>query len=81
METRVSEITLQNFRGVSGVLTVSLCSEPNKPPQSLLLFGDNGTGKSSVIDAIEYALQGRLWKNSPIWHHLYHRFHKEEHVQ
>lgn len=27
---------------------------------SVVLYGDNGTGKSSVVDAIEFVLQGRI---------------------
>lgn len=64
MSTRISEVTLQNFRGVSGTLTISFCTEVNKSPQSLILFGDNGTGKSSIVDAIEFGLQGRLGQRS-----------------
>jgi hypothetical protein len=31
-----------------------------REPASMMLFGDNGTGKSSIVDSIEFGLQGRM---------------------
>lgn len=32
-------------------------------PASVAILGDNGSGKSSVVDALEFALQGRLQRS------------------
>lgn len=60
MDVRVSSVIIENFRGVPGKLTIDLESAPDRQPKSLILFGDNGTGKSSVVDAIQFALQGGI---------------------
>jgi hypothetical protein len=43
-------------------LTIDLESGLDSKPKSLILFGDNGTGKSSIVDAIQFALQGEIGK-------------------
>lgn len=55
---KIKNIEIEAFRGIPGKL--SICLEKNGNCQSLLLFGDNGTGKSSIFDAIEFALQARI---------------------
>ncbi len=57
---RISSIQVQGFRGIPDILTIDFRPENTKTPASLILSGDNGTGKSSVIDAIEFALQARI---------------------
>ena len=47
--TQIDKIELKNFRGVRLELTLAL-----PKGQSLLLYGDNGTGKSTFLDAIEW---------------------------
>jgi recombinational DNA repair ATPase RecF len=44
----IKTITIKGFRGVKEQLTLTLDSK------SILLFGDNGSGKSSITDAIEW---------------------------
>ena len=46
---KLQKITLKNFRGSRDEVTLAL-----KNGQSLLLYGDNGTGKSSFADAVEW---------------------------
>jgi len=58
--SKVVELTLADFRGVSGELTLSLSDPVDGSPTSVVLFGDNGAGKSSVVDALEFGLRGRL---------------------
>jgi len=36
-------------------------------PVSCLILGDNGTGKSSFVDAIEFALRGKMTSSSTSW--------------
>jgi hypothetical protein len=57
---RIREVTIKQFRGIPAELTLSFLAPSRGTPQSLILIGDNGSGKSSVVDAIEFALQGRI---------------------
>ena len=50
---KINTITLKHFKGATQAVTFNF-----KPEKSfVLLYGENGTGKSSVVDALEY-----LWK-------------------
>jgi recombinational DNA repair ATPase RecF len=60
MDLKLNTITIENFRGIPGKLTLDLESGSGNKPKSLILFGDNGTGKSSIVDAIQFALQGEI---------------------
>jgi len=51
---RIQRLDLQGFRGVRQ--SVALLFEG----RSVLLFGENGTGKSSFVDALEKLLTGRV---------------------
>jgi energy-coupling factor transporter ATP-binding protein EcfA2 len=56
---RVSAVEIEGFRGISS--KTHLCFDgPRSKGNSVLITGDNGTGKSSIVGAVEYALQGRL---------------------
>lgn len=52
------KVTVQGFRGAPEEISVDLAMHDK--PVCLLLWGDNGVGKSTVIDGIEFALQGRV---------------------
>jgi DNA repair ATPase RecN len=54
-------VTLSNFRGVESALTLDF--RRHGKPVSVLIFGDNGVGKSSLVDGIEFALQGRVGRS------------------
>lgn len=54
----IKALDICSFRGIPGRLHIDLTSSTGAPC-SLLLVGDNGSGKSSVTDAIEFALQSR----------------------
>lgn len=56
----ITKIEIEHFRGVTGHLTLNLGASVNGRLPILLLHGDNGTGKSSIVDALEFCLQGRL---------------------
>ena len=52
--TKIERIEVEGFRGVTQALTLSLDGK------SLLLFGENGTGKSSFVDALERLFTGKV---------------------
>jgi recombinational DNA repair ATPase RecF len=62
---KINQITLSNFRGIPDELTLNFLDRNNKPT-SVLIIGDNGTGKSSIVDAIEFALQARIQRSSKL---------------
>ena len=59
---RVNELEVCGFRGISSRLLVDF-RPPGSDAASMMISGDNGTGKSSIVDALEFALQGRLLRN------------------
>src|SRR5687767_4012974 len=61
---RLLDVRIERFRGVPGSATVDFC-DSSGVPQSVLLVGDNGSGKSTIVDAIEFALQGRVGRQPP----------------
>ncbi len=61
---RIRQVNLHDFRGVRGALSVSF-ENRNGHPVSVLISGDNGTGKSSIADAIEWACQGSNRRGTP----------------
>ncbi|MFJ2810564.1 AAA family ATPase [Kitasatospora sp. NPDC087271] len=52
-------MTVRDFRGIAREVTLDLMSSDNKPGSALIL-GDNGTGKSSLADAFEFCLRGKV---------------------
>jgi len=60
---KVARLEIENFRGIAGQITIDLTNKAGEAA-SVLLLGDNGAGKSSVVDAIEFALRGRLSRRS-----------------
>ena len=57
---RVERLRIQSFRGISDELLLDLREANGNKSLSLILSGDNGSGKSSIVDAIEFCLQGRI---------------------
>jgi len=55
---KLLRVEATGFRGSS--TTVGLDLSRKGKPIDLLLWGDNGVGKSTIVDAIEFALQGRI---------------------
>ncbi len=61
---KLKNIEIESFRGISNSISVNFSK--NDKPISTIIFGDNGTGKSSIIDAIEYNLQGKLERSDSL---------------
>lgn len=57
--TKIKDLYIHSFRGISKEMTVSFVNKDGMPV-STIIFGDNGCGKSSIIDAIEFNLQARI---------------------
>ncbi|MGW3896631.1 AAA family ATPase [Micromonospora profundi] len=57
--TKISTLEIRSFRGVTNSLTINFNDREAKPT-SVLILGDNGTGKTSIVDALEFALRGRV---------------------
>jgi hypothetical protein len=51
-------LTIDGFRGMPGRLSIDFSHPTTGQATSAIIMGDNGTGKSTLIDAIELALQG-----------------------
>lgn len=56
---RVASVRLDGFRGVPGALEVHF-GAVGSAPTSAIVFGENGSGKSSIVDAVEWACQGTV---------------------
>lgn len=57
---RITEYTIENFRGITGPITIDLSKSSKLRATSMIIYGDNGSGKSSLVDALEFALRARL---------------------
>ncbi|MFI6466645.1 AAA family ATPase [Streptomyces sp. NPDC050528] len=56
---RIKSLKVRNFRGISTEVELSLVNRNGKI-SSMLILGDNGTGKSSLCDAFEFCLRGKI---------------------
>ncbi len=68
-DLKIRGIKIEHFRGE--VNDISLNFSIRDKAASALIFGDNGSGKSTIVDAIEFvnqrSVQGSLSGNSKEW--------------
>lgn len=62
---KIKAININSFRGIPNEFHLDF-SDRNGNPLSALIFGDNGSGKSSIIDALEYNLQGKIERSDSL---------------
>ena len=62
--TKINSFYIKQFRGITDQLLIDFTM--NKTAESVLIFGDNGSGKSSVIDALEYVTRGTIHTSSSV---------------
>lgn len=53
---RIERLTLKHFRGSCGTVTLEFARDKN----IVLLFGENGTGKSTIVDALDFVCNGEF---------------------
>ncbi len=57
-DLKVTQVRVAGFRGSAASVTMDLTKQGR--PVDVLLWGENGEGKSTLIDGLEFALQGRV---------------------
>lgn len=62
---RISKLHIESFRGIPDVLDIDFTNNQGQA-LSTIIYGDNGTGKSSIVDAIEFVLQSRIEREQTI---------------
>jgi len=62
---KIKSILIDSFRGIPNEIQFNFTDRKGNP-QSTLIFGDNGSGKSSIIDAIEFNLQGKIERSDSL---------------
>lgn len=62
---KIKKLYIESFRGIPKNLELDFLNRDGEAT-SAIIYGDNGTGKSSIVDAIEYNLQARIERETKI---------------
>lgn len=66
MSAQVKRLSIVGFRGAPTPLVLEFVQNARSTPASAILVGDNGTGKSTIVDALELALQGTFIRGTSL---------------
>ena len=58
---KINRLKVEHFRGIPNEVSLDFTSRGEA--ESALIFGDNGSGKSSIADAVEFVTQGSIQGN------------------
>lgn len=56
---KIKTIHIEKFRGIPSEIDINLTDDKGDSV-STVIYGDNGCGKSSIVDAIEFNTQGLI---------------------
>ncbi len=56
---RIRSVRVKGFRGIPHQMTLNFSNSDSSTPLSCLLTGENGAGKSTFVDALEFCISGR----------------------
>lgn len=62
---KIAKLIIKSFRGIPGDCELSFLDK-NGNATSSIIYGGNGSGKSSIVDAIEYCLQGKIERSGQL---------------
>ena len=63
---KIKSVHIKYFRGVPTSLSVDFTKKDGKSALSTIIYGCNGSGKSTIVDALEYCLQGRIERSDEL---------------
>lgn len=62
--SKIKSLSISSFRGIPNACELNFCEK--EVPRSAIIYGGNGSGKSSIVDALEFVLQGRIGRSPSI---------------
>lgn len=65
MKKNIRSIDIKAFRGIPQNLSLDF-TDSNGHAISAIIYGENGSGKSSITDALEFVLQGKIGRSDKI---------------
>ena len=68
---KIEKIEVGHFRGIPNILCLELNGTRDRW-SDLIVFGENGHGKSSIVDAIEFVLRGTISRRNKAGHGVSH---------